>query len=132
MKWTFPLFLSRGWGEFECEGDKLGKREKGKYREWGNKKVFNTSIKRFWGFIKLGRWKFEIRKVGREILSKDFRGRSFTKFLVLQKTSNYTSKGKKFHLVVQHINTNFTSQRSHTIKTSKLKAKGLQPTSHQN
>ena len=51
------------------------------------KKVFNTSIKRFWGFIKLGRGKFEIRKVGREILSKDFRGRSFTKFFVLQKTS---------------------------------------------
>ena len=51
------------------------------------KKVFNTSIKRFWGFIKLGRGKFKIRKAGREILAKDFRGRSFTKFLVLQKTS---------------------------------------------
>ena len=46
---------------------------------------------------------------------------------------SYTSKENKFHLVIQHTNTNyFTSQRSHTIKTPKLKVKGLQPNPHQN
>ena len=91
MKRTSPLFLSRGWGEFEWERDKLGKREKGEDSEWGKPKK-RSLILRLNDFGVLSNWeegnsKFEIRKAGREILSKDFRGRSFTKFLVLQKTS---------------------------------------------
>ena len=81
MKRTSPLFLSRGWGEFEWERDKLGKREKGEDSEWGKpkKKVFNTSIKRFWGFIKLGRGKFEIRN-SKSWAGNFIQGLSWSKF----------------------------------------------------
>ena len=48
--------------------------------------------------------------------------------LISSKQKNYTNKEKKFHLVVQTKNTNFTFQRPHTVKTLKLKVKGLQPT----
>ena len=69
------------------ERGKLGKREKRKIANGENpKKVFNTSIKRFWGFSKLERGKLEIQKAGREKLSHGF---SWCKFhQVLSFTEN--------------------------------------------